>query len=241
MARPRKSPTFNNCMICGNPFEVTPNQHKKKTCSPECRKQELVNRRLGKHYAGKGGKPRATKTHETCVICGNVFPLKVYQALQNKQTCSAECRNQYYSQVRGGLGVGTCEICGREYKVSRFHLRHGRRFCGDECRMQWFSQQTPTGEKNPYWKGGSISYYGETWQAARRAARKRDGHACSVCGKHKTILGYEPIVHHIKPFKAFGVDRHAEANQLDNLQCLCRSCHMKIEWATVRNISNPSS
>jgi hypothetical protein len=36
------------------------------------------------------------------------------------------------------------------------------------------------------------------------------------------------------PFKSFGVERHQEANRLDNLVSLCQLCHLNREWATNR-------
>jgi predicted HNH restriction endonuclease len=36
-------------------------------------------------------------------------------------------------------------------------------------------------------------------------------------------------VHHVKPFRDFGVANYLEANQLDNLVTLCKPCHMAIE------------
>jgi DEAD/DEAH box helicase domain-containing protein len=41
-------------------------------------------------------------------------------------------------------------------------------------------------------------------------------------------------VHHIQPFRTFGYvrgknDRHLEANRLENLVTLCRSCHRRVE------------
>lgn len=231
MARPRKSATENQCIVCGTFFPVAFNQTKRKTCSQECLKENVKARRTGKHFPGKGGRARVSKSEETCVICSKTFPLTTTEAAGGKKTCSDQCRNAYYSQVSGGLGEGICEGCGKHYKVSRYFLRNGRRFCGDACRLQWFSQQALTGEESPYWRGGTwAGYYGASWQSARRSARERDNHQCIECGKHRDELGYEPIVHHKVPFKHFGVERHIEANNLDNLCCYCRSCHLKIEW-----------
>jgi hypothetical protein len=232
MARPRTTPTHNTCVICNNAFQVTPNQTQRKTCSEICAREELRRRRLGKHYPGVGGPKRTSKREEVCAICGTIFPLSSSQAASGLKTCSEPCRWKHYSRVRGGLGQGTCEGCGEEFRVSRYHIRHGRRFCTDQCRLKWFAMQTPTGKQNPFWKGGkSAEYYGPSWRAARRAAWARDKETCKRCGKTSEQLGYRPVVHHKLPFRQFGVERHLEANQLDNLECLCRSCHLRAEWA----------
>jgi hypothetical protein len=232
MARPRMTPTHNTCVICGNSFQVTVKQVRRKTCSEDCRSRELQQRRLGKKYPGKGGPKRKTKRSEACIICGAEFALTSGQAIQGRKTCSEPCRWKYYSQVRGGLGQVTCEGCGQSFKVSRYHIRHGRRFCTDQCRLTWFAGQTQTGEQNPFWKGGKRpEYYGPSWRAARRAAWARDNETCTQCGKTSEQLGYRPVVHHKTPFRQFGVERHLEGNQLSNLECLCRSCHLRAEWA----------
>jgi len=36
-------------------------------------------------------------------------------------------------------------------------------------------------------------------------------------------------VHHLRPFRCFGLSRHLEANALTNLIALCHSCHRKAE------------
>ncbi len=231
MGRPRVSPFEKTCIVCGKVFPTpTPDDALRKTCSRVCLGETSRMRRAGKKSPGIGGSPRRSKVEETCVICGNVFPLTISQAAGGRQTCSDECRFIKLSRSKGGLGTGTCEGCGRQYEVSRYHLRRGRRFCNDDCRLEWFATQAPTGEQNPYWRGGGRGYYGPSWREARRNAWQRDNERCTRCGRSSSELGYRPIVHHIIPFKTFGVERHSEANQLDNLACLCRSCHMKVEW-----------
>lgn len=233
MARPRSSPTEKTCKVCGNVFPTpTPNDAKRTICSDECRSVELRTRHLGKRRPGQGGRPRLHPLTRDCVVCGELFPIPTDQA--RKQTCSRPCTSQLYSITKGGLAKATCDACGGEYHVKRWYLRNGRRFCGELCRRQWLATQGKTGAANPYWRGGRSGYYGPTWQAARRGAWARDGYRCTVCNRHADELGERPIVHHIVPFKHFGLDRHAEANQQDNLQSLCRSCHMRMEWALHR-------
>jgi len=81
--------------------------------------------------------------------------------------------------------------------------------------------------------------YGPNWNKQRNAARKRDNHACVVCGKPETP-GKEHHVHHRKPFRTFGYirdenDNDLHANDLANLMTVCPSCHIKIETAEAVN------
>ena len=82
------------------------------------------------------------------------------------------------------------------------------------------------GEKNPAWRGGYEPYYGANWTQQRRLTRKRDNYTCQKCGIQEN--GREHDVHHIIPFREFGLKRYKEANSLDNLTTLCMSCHRKL-------------
>lgn len=231
MPRPRLSPTHMACASCGSDFPHDP-KRPRRTCSTECRLRLMSEQRKGIKRPGVGGAKRRSKRSIECAVCTQVVPITPQQAADNVRTCSEPCRRELVSRSKGSLGVGTCEGCGTEYRVSRFHLRSGRRFCGDVCRLAWWATQTPAGEDNPLWTGGHLGYYGPTWHAARRAAWQRDNESCTACGRSREELGQRPIVHHVIPFKSFGTGGHERANQLDNLVCLCRSCHMKVHWKT---------
>lgn len=81
------------------------------------------------------------------------------------------------------------------------------------------------GEYNPAWRGGHPKYYGPDWRPARLVARRRDNYTCRRCGKHTKRA---PDVHHIKPVSSF--ENVNDANYLENLVCLCHTCHMIVEW-----------
>jgi DEAD/DEAH box helicase domain-containing protein len=75
--------------------------------------------------------------------------------------------------------------------------------------------------------------YGPSWEAARRAARERDGFRCARCGAPERIRR-EHDVHHLVPFRSFGYipgrnDNHKQANALENLVTLCAACHQRLE------------
>jgi DEAD/DEAH box helicase domain-containing protein len=67
--------------------------------------------------------------------------------------------------------------------------------------------------------------YGPDWQKIREAVRTRDQFKCQVCGAEESARRHE--VHHKVPFRAF--TSSAEANRLENLTTLCRTCHQKVE------------
>jgi DEAD/DEAH box helicase domain-containing protein len=79
--------------------------------------------------------------------------------------------------------------------------------------------------------------YGPNWPAQRNAARARDAFRCRQCGRAEISgPGRQHDVHHIIPFRSFGYipglnDNYLQANDLDNLQTLCRACHSRAETA----------
>lgn len=66
-------------------------------------------------------------------------------------------------------------------------------------------------------------YHSNEWQSMRKEALIRDRGLCQECRKVKKLtLATE--VHHIEPIKQNWGKRYS----LDNLICLCKSCHNKI-------------
>lgn len=62
--------------------------------------------------------------------------------------------------------------------------------------------------------------YGPGWKQQKQKARERDK-VCRHCGKTPEENGRALDVHHINPY------RYSGDNRLENLICLCRSCHMR--------------
>jgi len=85
-------------------------------------------------------------------------------------------------------------------------------------RMSEAQRGKPVGPNSPRWKGGN-ALYGFLWPQQRDVARSRDNYTCQMCGKTRDELGQRPDVHHICPV------RESCDNSLENLICLCPSCH----------------
>lgn len=92
-----------------------------------------------------------------------------------------------------------------------------------------------SGDQHPNWKGGIAVRYTEYWRQQRQKARERDGFCCRTCGEtdehHKSRLGRELSVHHIRPVRGFEVTE--EAHRLSNLVTLCQECHNRWEGVPV--------
>lgn len=65
-------------------------------------------------------------------------------------------------------------------------------------------------------------YNSPEWQQVRNAAIARDHALCQDCLKQHIIKPYD-VVHHIVPIK----DNWNKRLELDNLVCLCESCHQE--------------
>lgn len=228
----KRNPNWNGgkvtkiCEECGEEFKVWPSREERKFCSEECK-----NKAHSKFMEGRG---RNRKTVE-CDWCGKEFE-KIESHVREHNFCSRECQGKYYSENRGGEDywgykgkqvTKKCKMCGKEFTVPEAWIRKGRgRFCSRECYGKWYSENI-CGGNHPAWKGGYEPYYGPNWYKQRRKARERDNHTCQLCGAEKD--GKEHDVHHIIPFREFGLENYKKANSLDNLITLCRSCHSQVE------------
>ena len=163
-------------------------------------------------------RPRKIVT-KVCPTCGQDFsgPPSI---MRQRTHCSMACRSRRISY--------RCEGCGEWCEARACEI--GRRFCGNVCRLIWFSRHF-VGEASPQWQGGAIDYYGPSWDTARRAARERDGFRCQDCGIHERDLPEQLSVAHAIPFRLFELERHEEANALENLRSLCRPCHLRFDHA----------
>lgn len=171
------------------------------------------------------------KVKVTCKYCSKVR--KVPPSLANRPFCNQECMGAWMSENltgtdnrnwQGGKEVA-CSQCGKPvYRLPVYLEKCKFHFCSPECQATWQSIHL-CGENNPNWRGGRIPYYGPNWVQQRRLVRERDDYTCQNCGKTEEELGKQLDVHHIIPFRTFGIARYEEANKLDNLISLCPHCH----------------
>lgn len=174
-----------------------------------------------------------------CRECGKVFHTRPNRLNNGRgRFCSKKCLYQHQSKIekitRRGEGnpawvtkiISSCPNCGARLEItpiafdkSKFH------FCSMKCRFEYLS-----GARHPSWKGGDYpEYYGPNWREQKRKTWKRDNDICQQCGASAKELGKKPDVHHIIPFREFGISRYKDANRLENLILLCHSCHQSIE------------
>jgi 5-methylcytosine-specific restriction endonuclease McrA len=131
----------------------------------------------------------------------------------------------------GGKQSYTCPNCGETVKRKPANTHGENVFCDGDCYTSWKSRQM-VGPAHFNWKGGYDQYYGKNWPAQRRKTLKRDNHTCQVCGHSPDESERGLDVHHIRPVRLF--DTPEEANDLENLVSLCRSCHQRWEGIPLR-------
>lgn len=195
---------------------------------PKARKKycEKCDSNVGKH---NGNYQNATETTK-CEVCGDNF--EYYPSNKDGRYCES-ClgatdgllpENPAESDER----IETeCPNCHAVSKVLESRLEQNKYgiFCDLSCYGDWLSENI-VGENHHQWEGGSIAY-GQDWWQLRRAALERDDYKCQRCGSNADEIGRNPDVHHIEPVRSY--DDPSNAHRLDNVICLCRSCHRHVE------------
>ena len=157
--------------------------------------------------------------NKLCIFCG-----KYHNKPNKRKYCSKECCVKHRQSL---VNKNHCEYCGNPIDPKR-SMKH-RKYCSQKCSGAAFAASGIfSGPNHPNWKGGVSYDRGPNWRKQSSLARKRDRYTCQICGKQKPIKPFFHV-HHIIPFREFGIERYKEANELDNLITLCVSCHMKVE------------
>lgn len=189
------------------------------------------NPNAGRH----NGNWRGAKETGECRLCGDSFEFypsdKIGVYCPSCVEDSDEFLGQPYHEVHEIERVTrVCEQCGDETEFLKSYIerddRHGR-FCSHECRCIAMKESNDN------------VTYNEGWAELRREALDRDGQTCQKCGIRASELPHDLDVHHIKPVREF--EDPSDAHTLLNVICLCRSCHIQIEWKLRSITSNQTA
>lgn len=176
----------------------------------------------------KDGFKRQRVTRD-CQNCGNKFYVFASEVRRgNGKFCSKKC----FDESQRKTVETPCNYCGH---MTQTIPSKDRKFCSKVCRSLWMKENIK-GEAHPSWRGGKQNY-GPDWYDQRKKALKRDNYTCRHCGK---AFKFYLDVHHIIPLREFGYipgqnDKYKQANALDNLLTLCRSCHRRAESSVTLN------
>lgn len=217
-----------NCLMCGKEFVC-------RKCEPhDCCSKTCARRWL----------KRDRRVTFQCDQCGVEVTrgIQHYRPHAANHFCSLRCWGDWLKDrenpARRKRIARSCKQCGKEFEITPSQLifvGYGT-FCSTVCKGRFYAplikhqiEGAKPGPLNINWKGGYKKYYGPNWRQQRREARKRDGYTCVRCGITEIDLGIELDVHHIQPFREFGLSRYQDANDLDNLVSLCALCHKFVE------------
>lgn len=118
-----------------------------------------------------------------------------------------------------------CKTCGATFEAIQSR-KDKRKYCSREC--YYDGMHMPTGEDHWSWKETPERRpNGREWDELRARCRRRDDYSCQLCGIHESDYKHELDVHHLRRVREFENPR--DANALDNVVSLCRSCHRKAE------------
>ena len=183
-------------------------------------------------------------TTGVCAYCNEEF--RNEKSLKDRKYCSKECmikkrKTEGMSEqwkINHQKAMDETDMTHTdEWRKQMSEMFTGRNITwGDKISetMSGREREDLKGPNNPNWAGGYCENYGDSWtQTLKREVRERDDNKCQVCGVEKTEYGRELDVHHIVPFRKFGLENHNEANKMENLVALCRSCHMSVEIGAV--------
>lgn len=216
----QKSPIISgNCDYCGKLLARSApmwNRSQWHFCNHICYGAWLSETRFGPDH------PRWSRVDTICAYCGKPIQRKRchFEQFEN-HFCSDECKGAF---KRRKVRV-TCDFCGQVIeRWPSMIARSDYHFCNNACSIAWH-----VGENCSSWQGGGEVYYGPNWQSQRHRARERDNFCCRICGISESELGQELDVHHLIPFRKFGIENYEVANYLANLRCFCHKHHLAIE------------
>lgn len=157
----------------------------------------------------------AMRTKMSVAKIGENNPAKRLEVRAKLSVASAGKNNPSW---KGGPIEYICENCGKTFVRER-DGKHVYQFCSKKCKGKYYK-----GILGSNWQGGkSFEPYGIKFNnELKEQVRQRDSYTCQECNKTQEKLGRKLDVHHI--------DYNKKNNNLNNLICLCHSCHMKTNY-----------
>lgn len=160
-----------------------------------------------------------------CITCEKEFEAKT----KARKYCSKKCNDAAQRSFQR-----ICNLCGDIKYVKRWNACNAH-LCLKCAKASHKGHPTfKSGSENLQWKGGHRYYSrgrfcsdsnGLTWKSQRKLCLQRDNYTCQGCGVSRVTEGpsWTPAIHHKTPWM------YSHSHEIDNLVCLCNSCHMKEE------------
>lgn len=212
-----------NCSVCGSFFRPTRSERPEKTCSKKC-----------SHIIKTGRNNKNPWLSKNCLNCGKEFSCKSYS---DKSFCCHLCseiyrvgdRNPFYgkkhpegmikylSEIKRTGRYSKCSCgCEQDIYVPKLAEKLKRHYVN----KNHMTYHLRGAEHYAYCGGAEYYWRGKDWKEIKNKVRERDI-ICTYCSKTKEENGRNLSVHHIIPW------RQVQNSSIDNLICLCNSCHTK--------------
>lgn len=164
-----------------------------------------------------------------CETCGIEFEISPSRLKYGRgKNCSKNCQSISVSKKNTKEKVKfNCLNCGKEFSLLECQIENkigAGKWCSRSCRDLY-----RIGKNHPLYIGERFIKRGANWQSQKRKALIRDNYTCQTCGDNNNLN-----IHHIKPYRFFNND-YKKANRLNNLICLCSSCHRKEDYNIQKN------
>lgn len=190
-----------------------------KYCSKEC---------YSKGWTGKHPELNMLKDIK-CLQCGKVFHPRSFNKIFCSRSCAASWNQNIEERGTGNTRTVKCKVCGKEF--SRHYK--GQKYCSQDC----FHSQN-IGENNPryndYINHGDryLQYTANHPEHPNQYVHNviyRNTHGSNKC---ELCNGLLELVHH--------KDRDKHNNESNNLQGLCKSCHVKLHAREDKHWGRPA-
>ena len=213
-SKEKLSPTLDTRCDCLGVVVKEPSELQKEVCKQAMEKglmkpYDIIdytysNARLGEILEGKLKTKNSTDNQIANTLTCNV---------ENMGVCVPDSSTQPLPRKDIKTAERYCEYCGKPLERKRINGRledftvfTNRKYCNRECMRRAFVK-VGNHEQSYSCAHGTARKINELWL-------KKD--ECEICGSTQNL-----DIHHI--------DGNYQNNELDNLVCLCRSCHMKEE------------
>jgi uncharacterized Zn-finger protein len=201
-------PIIVTCKYCNKEFKSAIRRGiTAKYCSKEC---------YSKAWTGKH--PELYKNSDVkCPQCGEIF----HPTNTNTRFCSRGCAASWNKNIeqrgQGNTRIAKCLVCGKEYKRNSKHQKYCSFLCAKSQRCgennNRFNGYTNTNDRYLRYTANHPEYPN---QYVHDVVYKNthDNDKCETCGNQLEL------VHH--------KDRDKHNNEPNNLQGLCKTCHVKL-------------
>lgn len=209
-------PVISNCNQCKSIIKIKPNR-------------VSVNGNFCNRTCWKLYKQNFT-VKLNCLNCGCEFKRQKSRLKYGRgKYCSTECQ---YRSIKNAPRKSEyvnciCVGCGEGFSKNKSSLdqkKGGGKYCSRIC-----MNSNRKGKLHPQYIDGGEEKRGANWQSQKRKALKRDNRECQVCFSKINIH-----VHHKIPYRKFN-NNYLQANELDNLICLCEKHHREADALIQKN------